>query len=80
MHSIHIHDFHVPKSSNLFALSIGEIVLFALALFFFLISWAVGGDEFKDSIGGNLILAGLLSGLAIGVVLCRLTKPSNLDN
>jgi hypothetical protein len=80
MHSIHLHGAHLPKGSNLFALSIGEVIWFSMALFFFLVSWAVGGEEFKESIGGNIILAGLLSGLVIGFILCRITKPNNLNN
>lgn len=75
MHSIHLRDIHFPKGPNLFALSIGDVVWFALAIFFFLVSWAVGGSDFKDSIGGNISLAGLIAGLAIGAVLCAVTKP-----
>ena len=76
MHSIQLHHSHLPKGPNLFALSVGEVVWSTLALFFFFVSWAVGGDEFKDSIGGNIILAVLLAGLAIGAILCGITKPN----
>ena len=76
MHSVHLHDAHLPKGPNLFALSVGEVVWFSIALFFFFVSWAIGGDEFKDSLGGNIILAGLLAGLAIGAILCGITKPN----
>ena len=75
MHSIHLHDVHFPKGPNLFALSVGEVVWFSIALFFFLLSWIVGGDGFKDSIGGNIGLAGLIAGLAVGAILCAITKP-----
>ena len=77
MHSNNLHRFHFPKGPNLFALSVGEVVWFSIALFFFLLSWMVGGDGFMDSIGGNLGLAGLVVGLALGAILCSLTKPKN---
>jgi len=76
MHSVHLHDAHLPKGPNLFVLSVGEVICFSIALFFFVVSWLVGGDEFKESIGGNIGLAGLLAGLAIGVILCGITKPN----
>lgn len=76
MHSINLHDVHFPKGPNLFALSVGEVVWFSIALFFFLLSWIVGGDDFKDSISGNLALTGLVAGLAVGTILCAITKPN----
>ncbi len=75
MHSIHFRDVHFPKGHNLFALSVGEVIWFSLAVFFFLLSWIVGGDEFQDSIGGNVGLAVIMGGLVIGVILCGITKP-----
>jgi membrane associated rhomboid family serine protease len=59
----------------MFALSVGEIIWFSLAIFFFLISWFAGGDEFQESLGGNATLAGLLAGLVLGAILCAVTKP-----
>lgn len=75
MHSIHMHDVHVPKGPNLFALSVGDVVWFSMAIIFFLLSWMVGGDDFKASIGGNTGLAVLLAGLVVGAILCAVTKP-----
>jgi hypothetical protein len=75
MHSIHLHDVHIPKGPNLFALSVGEVIWFSLATFFFLLSWFVGGDDFRDSIGGNVGLAVMLAGLVIGAIMCAVTKP-----
>ncbi len=75
MHSIHLHDLHLPKGPNIFALSIGEVVWFSLAIFFFLLSWFVGGDEFQESIGGTTTLVMLLAGIVIGAILCAVTKP-----
>ena len=77
MHHVHLKDVHVPKGPNLFAFSIGEIVCSALALIFFLISWGVGGEDFKNSIGGNYTLAVLFFGIVLGAVFARLTKPNS---
>jgi hypothetical protein len=41
----------------------------SIALFFFLISWAVGGDEFAASIGGYYTLTFLLCGIVVGLAL-----------
>jgi hypothetical protein len=75
MHSIHLHEVHIPKGPNMFALSVGEVVWFSLAIFFFLLSWMVGGDDFQESIGGNSGLMMLLGGLLLGAILCAVTKP-----
>lgn len=75
MTSIHLRDFHLPKGPNLFALSVGEVVWFSIAIFFFLLSWFVGGNAFEESIGGNIGLAGLVVGLVVGAMLCAATRP-----
>lgn len=75
MHMIHLKDAHMPKGPNLFALSLGELACCAIALFFFLISWAESGSENMANLGGGYTLAVLLAGMAIGVVLAFLTKP-----
>jgi hypothetical protein len=77
MHQIHLKDVHMPRGANLFALTVGEIVCSALALIFFLASWAVGGDEFKESIGGDMSLILLIAAIAGGVLLARFTKPES---
>lgn len=77
MHSIHLKDVYVAKGPNIFALSVGEVVWCCIALFFFLVSWAVGGDDFKDSIGGNYTLVIVLLGISIGAVLAALTRPKS---
>ena len=75
MSSIHLHDVHFPKGPNLFALSVGDVVWFSIAIFFFLLSWMVGGDAFEQSIGGNIGLTGLVVGLVAGAILCAATRP-----
>ena len=75
MHSIRMHDVHIPKGPNLFALSVVEVFWFSIAIFFFLLSWMVGGDDFENSIGGSISLTTLVAGLVIGAILCAVTKP-----
>ena len=75
MRSIQVHNVHIPKGPNLFALSVGEVVWFSIALFFFLLSWFIGGDEFQATIGGNMGLIGLVVGLVAGAFLCAATRP-----
>ncbi len=70
-----LQDVHFPKGPNLFALSVGEVFWFSIALFFFLLSWMVGGDDFEASIGGNVGLTWLVVGLVVGAVLCAMTRP-----
>ncbi len=77
MHSIHFQNVHLPKGPNLFALSVSEVVWASVALFFFLVSWVVGGEDFKESIGGSISLAVLLAALLAGAILCVITKPKN---
>ena len=59
MQSIRSSHIHAPKGPNLFAISVGAVFWFSIALLFFLISWAVGGDGFKASIGWQHQLGGI---------------------
>lgn len=77
MQSIHLNDFHVAKNPNIFAFSLGVVIWCGIALVFFLVSWAVGGDDFKDSIGGQYSLAILVLGIIIGAVFAALTRPKS---
>lgn len=54
--------WHKPTSLYL-------LICCPIAFFFFLISWAVGGDEFAESIGGYYTLTSLLGGVAVGAAL-----------
>lgn len=75
MHSIHLSNVHLPKGTDVFAIAVGAIYWFSLALFFFLISWAVGGDDFKASIGGNVSLVLLVGGVAVSAIVAAMTRP-----
>jgi len=75
MHHIHLKDIHRPRGPNLFALSIGEIVCSCMALFFYLLCWAIGGDEFRNSIGGDIMLAFILLAVIGGAIFAVVTRP-----
>ena len=49
--------------------SVCMLTWFPMALFFFLVSWLVGGDEFMKSIGGYYTLIVLLCGIGAGLAL-----------
>jgi len=50
------------------------VALSAMALFFLLLAWLVGGEQFKDSLFGNFYIGLLLAGIAGGILLSRLSK------
>lgn len=77
MHTTHLPDVHSLKSPDLFLYSVGEIIWFSTALFFFLVSWAVGGPDFKDSIGGNIVLSLLVVALVISAIMSIVTRPED---
>lgn len=58
-----------PEVSGLKFASMTLIVWSSIALFFLLLSWAVGGTEYKDAIYGNsafvVILLGLIAGIGL---------------
>jgi hypothetical protein len=60
---------HPKGSSWCSSVSLCLLAWSSMALFFFLVSWAVGGDEFAESIGGYDTLFVLLWGIALGVLL-----------
>lgn len=50
------------------------ITLCSMALFFMLLSWAIGGDDYKDRLLGNYAIPVLVLGVAVGMalkVICR---------
>jgi len=77
MHHIHLKDIHTPHGPNIYALSVGETICSSLALVFFLVSWAVGGDEFINSIGGNYSLGILIALILAGALFAKVTKPAS---
>lgn len=80
MHTLHFPAHREARSYNLYALAVGAVFCFALALASFLLSWYVGGPAFKDSLGGNWTLALLLLGLAISTLAARAAWARRVDS
>ncbi len=62
-------DFHMPKGYGFFISGTSLISLSLLALFFVIVSWAIGGTDFKNSIYGDLAMTILVAGVVVGAVL-----------
>jgi len=77
MSSFHLNDLHVPKGPNLFVAAKGAVACFAIALVAFVISWLVGGAEYKVLLGGNVTLVVLIAGLVISEILVLIEKPKD---
>jgi apolipoprotein N-acyltransferase len=54
---------------GIIALSLALILLCAITLFFVLLSWWLGGDDYKDTILGNYTIPALFLGIAFGVAI-----------
>lgn len=57
----------MPEVSGLEFASMTLIAWSSMALFFLLLSWAVGGTEYKNSIYGDYALVVILLGLVAGI-------------
>jgi len=80
MRSIHFDDLHVPhvpRSSNLFFVSIGALGVFAFALLTFVVAWFGGGREFANQMGGQVTLAVLVIGVVVSAVFSVITNPKD---
>ncbi len=57
-----------PTSTLFQVVSLALIVWFSIALFFFLVAWAVGGGHYYDGLLGSytfpVVVAGFVAGLA----------------
>jgi hypothetical protein len=71
---VHKRGIRVPKSHNLFFISMGGVFGFGLCLFFFAFSW-LGGDNYVALLGGEWTLYVLLVGLVASVVAAFVTSP-----
>ena len=60
------------------------ITLCSMALFFLLLSWAIGGDEYKDKFLGDyvipLLIMGIAAGLALKVVSLRRQRADSMGS
>lgn len=70
------HGVHIPKGPNLFALSVGAVVCFALALIAYAISW-MGGQSFIDDMGGNVTFVILMLGLLGSAFVAFMERPKS---
>jgi hypothetical protein len=74
MHSIHLDDIHVPKGPNLWLSAVSAVYFFSISLTFFVLFSLMGGEEFAESMGGNIGLWFLIGGLVTSVVFAILEK------
>lgn len=77
MHSIHLRDIHVPKGPNLWLLSVVSVLIFSFSLVLFLSFSLVGGDGFRESMGGDAGLAFLIGGLLVSAVFAVIEKQES---
>ncbi len=62
------------KLDDAFLYGIGLIAVSAMALFFVLVSWAIGGTNYKETIGGNVGILICVTGMAIGTLLAHTAR------
>jgi hypothetical protein len=74
MHSIHLHDLHVPRGPNLWFIAISAVYIFSISLALFLIFSLMGGPGFSESMGGDVGLWFLLAGLLVSAVFAQLER------
>jgi len=74
MHSVHLRGIHVPKGPNLWLSSVVAVLIFSFSLALFLIFSFVGGDGFRESMGGDVGLSFLIGGLLVSAVFAVIEK------
>jgi hypothetical protein len=72
----HQHGTRVPKSHNLFLVSLGGVFGVCMCLFVFAFSW-IGGDDYVAQLGGAWTLGVLLVGLVASVGAAFVTSPDD---
>lgn len=77
MHTIHLHDLHMPRGPNLWLAAISAVYIFSVALVLFLVFTLLGGAGFAESMGGNAGLAFLIIGLLVSALLAFIEKPKD---
>ncbi|NNM50829.1 MAG: hypothetical protein HKM02_01205 [Pseudomonadales bacterium] len=70
------HEHHVSKfiGPNGLVWSVGSLVCFGLALFFFMISWFSGGNGYINTLGGQTTLLVLMVGMVLSVIMVVIEK------
>ena len=77
MHSIQLHDIHVPKGPNLWFVATSGVYIFSVSLALFLIFSFMGGPAFTESMGGDVGLWFLIGGLLISAVFAHIEKQQD---
>ena len=58
--------YHMPRGYAAFLFGVSLAIWSVVGLLTVLVSWAIGGGDFKDAIFGNTSIAVFLAGTAIG--------------
>ncbi len=61
--------YHMPRGYGCFISGASLITWCTMGLLFVLVSWAVGGSDFKDSIFGDAAMMVFVAGVALGALL-----------
>lgn len=64
------------KLEDTYLYGVGFIVNSAMALFFILVAWAVGGTHYKDVVSGNIGILLCVFGMALGTLLMYLGRKN----
>ncbi len=72
------HEHHVPRfiGPNGLVLSVGGLVCFGLALFFFMVSWLSGGNGYMNTLGGPTTLMVLIAGLMLSAIMVVIERKN----
>jgi fumarate reductase subunit C len=57
-----------PTATTLDVISFALLVWFSIALFFFIVAWAIGGPRFYDGLVGNFTFPVVVAGFVAGLV------------
>jgi hypothetical protein len=64
------------KLEDTFLYGVGLIMISAMALFFVLVAWAVGGTHYKDVVAGNIGILLCVIGMAVGTLMMYLARKN----
>lgn len=64
------------KLEDIYLYGVGFIVNSAMALFFILVAWAVGGTHYKDVVSGNIGILLCVIGMAVGTLMMHMGRKN----
>ncbi len=67
----------MPKGSGAFISALAIVAWCLMSLAVVLVSWALGGTEYKDSIFGNVAVATCVAGIVGGNILLHWARHQN---